>query len=861
MQSPHSKSIQTLYEKLNSSKNGLTQKQAESKLEKYGHNELKETHKINPIKILWEQVNSFLIYILLAATAIMLFFGSYLDAAVIFAIVIVNSLIGFFQQYRAEKAIANLKKLIRPISKVFRNGRIIEISSKEIVPGDIIVLTAGDKVTADARIISSKNLEVSEAVLTGESAPVSKLEGEIKEKIILAKRTNMLFAGTAVVKGEVRALVVETGMNTEFGNIAKTLQEIEDEETPMQKRLSKFSKQLGLIILCVVALLFVIGWLKGYDLFEMFFTSVTLAIGVIPEGLPAVLAIAFSIASVMLYKKNVIVRRLASVETLGSVSVICTDKTGTITEEKMTVKEFFFNDKYHLKEKIKMKKNKEFLSLLRTSIFSNDARYEIENKKYTYIGDPTETAYVKNALEFGVDKKILTEKFPTKDKIEFDSVRKMMSKIRSSGRGLIMYTKGASEQIVKNSSFELINGQIKKLTGRRKRELLEKASRMESKALRVLGFAYKNISSKTDTKESGLIFQGFIGMIDPPRKEVKDAIRACQSAGIKVKLITGDSLLTAKAIAAEVGITGEVISQEQLAKMSDEELDQRINDISIFARMTPKQKLRVAKMLQGKGEIVAMTGDGINDVLALKAADIGIAMGKRGTDVARDVSDLVLVDDNFASIVAGVEDGRVTYDNIKKFTKYMLSVNFSTLVLISIVSLLGMPLPITPILILWKNLLTDSIPALTLVLEKEKDVMKSKPRKEKSLLDGILKFILLAGFVNFLGQLIIYLFSFMKELPLPYIQTMVVTVGIYFELLFVYTCRNKKPLAEIGIFSNKWLNWAVLTAIGLHLILLYTPLSVIFNVVPLAFSDWLIVLPLALSGVVIFEVRKYFRKR
>ncbi len=866
MNNYHTKPIKEIFKEFQTSKKGLSESEAKVRLEKYGKNTIKKTKKFQLIKTIFQQFHSFLIYILIIAGAVMLYLGSLLDAIVIFAIVLLNAGIGFFQQYKAEKAIAGLKKLIIHKSIVIRNGKRLEIPSAQLVPGDIVFLEQGNKINADCRIIEQENLQTNEAILTGESLPISKVLKVLPQKTELAKMKNMLFTGTQVVRGECLAVVVSTGMNSVFGKIAGTLQEIKVQKTPMQKRLDKFSKQLGLIILGLIGLIIVIGISWGFDLIEMFLTSVALAISAIPEGLPAVLAIAFSISSVIMSKNNVIIRRLPAVESLGSVTVICSDKTGTITEEKMTIQRIFSNGKFYSKKlknvflnngKINVNKEKGLFQLLKTSILCNDARYEIIDGKYVLIGDPTEQTLIYNALDLNLDKKELIEKEPSIKKFKFDSKRKMMSVLRDNGKQNVLYSKGAPEKIIQISEFELINGKIKKLSKERKIELLEASKEMEKQALRVLGFGFKNVGKKEKVQEKGLIFLGFMGMIDPPRKEVKDAILRCKNAGIKVKIITGDSALTASAIAKQIGIEGEIVTSHELEKMSDEELKKRIDKIVIFARTSPHQKLRITKILQEKGEVVAITGDGINDVLALKAADIGIAMGIRGSDVARDISDVVLIDDNFSSIVQGVEEGRKTYDNIKKFTKYLLAVNFSEIILIMVVIFMGMPLPLLPLQLLWMNLVTDSFPALSLVKEKGENVMNSKPRKEKSLLSGVWKFIIIAGIINFIVLFIIYLIGMGRSWDLDLIRTLVLTAGIIFELSFIYACRSKKPLSKIGIFSNKWLNIAILVGFGLHLGLLYTPLAIAFKVVPLSLSNWLFILPFGVSGLVLFEIGKW----
>jgi len=574
-------------------------------------------------------------------------------------------------------------------------------------------------------------------------------------------------------------------------------------------------------------------------------------------------------------KHNVIIRRLPAVESLGSVSVICSDKTGTITEEKMSVKEIFSNNKFYTKrekimllknKKIDIKRHKELSQLLKTGVLCNDAHYELIEKRYEILGDPTENALLSASLDLGLNKKIMTEAEPSIMRFEFTSKRKMMSVVRNKNKNKVLYTKGALKKVLEVSVFEMINGQVRKLTEKRKKEIIDSSIKMQENALRVLAFAFKNFHAREKPKEEGLIFLGFVGMIDSPRKEVKNAISQCKDAGIKVKIITGDSALTATAIAKQIGVEGKTILEEELEKMSDTDLTDSIDEIAVFARTTPQQKLRITRILQQKGELVAITGDGINDALALKSADIGIAMGIRGTDVARDVSDVVLTDDNFASIVEGVKQGRKTYDNIKKFSKYFLAVNFSEVFLILFVLLMGMLygtekwfLPLLPLQILWINLVTDSFPALSLVFEKEESVMRSKPRNEKSILDDIWKFVIAAGLIALAAELAVYLIGINNGISMEKTRTYVLTTAIMFELFFVYACRSNRSLFKIGIFSNKWMNYSVLFSIALHLILLYTPIATFFNIVPLTLKDWMFVLPFSASGLLVFEIEKVVR--
>lgn len=867
----HTLTKEEIFRELKTSERGLTELEAKKRIETYGKNTIKKTHKFRPLKIFFSQFHSFLIYILIIAAAISFFIGHVIDASVISAIIILNAGIGFFQQFKAERAIINLKKLLVPKSKVFRGENVVEINSELLVPGDIVLIERGNSVNADLRIFESNALQTDESALTGESLPSNKSSGKLKKDISLAERENILFAGTKVVRGSAKAMVVSTGMHTSFGKIASDLQDIELQKTPMQKNLDNFSKQIAAVIISLIALLVLVGIFEKINSIEIFLTAVALAVSAIPEGLPAVLAISFAISASMMSKSNVIVRRLPAVESLGSVSIICSDKTGTITEEKMTIKEIFASDNFYIKKgsnlfrdnkEADLKINKHVYDLLKTGVLSSNARFQKVGDKYEFLGDPTENAILSASLDLGINKKDLTEKFPRINEIEFDSERKMMSIIRPSEtkNKNIIYSKGAIESLLQKSKYELISGKVKKLTKERKVQILNFSKKMEEDALRVISFAYKEFSEKEKASENDLVFLGFVGMIDPPRKEIRAAVKQCLDAGIKIKMITGDSALTAKAIANQVGIIGKIVTEQDLIKMSDTALMNSIDEIAIFARTSPHQKLRITKILQEKNEVVAITGDGINDVLALKAADVGISMGIRGTDVARDVSDIVLIDDNFASIVQGIKEGRKTYDNIKKFTRYLLAVNFSEIFLILFSVLFKLPLPLLPLQILWINLVTDSFPALALVFEKQEDVMKSKPRREKSILQGVWKHLILAGIITFVVKTGIFLLT-LNNYPIEKVRTMVLTTGILFELFFVYTMRTDKSLVKTGMFSNKWVNYAVLFSIALHLLLLYSPLGAVFGVVPLSIREWMFIVPFSVSGLVIFEIWKLVKKK
>jgi len=847
---------------------GLSSKEAEERLRQFGKNEIKEVYKVHPFKIFLKQFKSFLVYVLLLAIAISFLIKHYIDGSVIAAIVILNASLGFIQQYKTEKSILQLRQMFIPQAKVFRDKKLKIISSQDIVPGDVILFEEGDKILADCRIIETEVVEVNEAVLTGESNSIEKYDTLVREDGIITDRINMLYAGTILVKGKVKAVVVSTGMATEFGRIALKLQEIALPETPMQKKLDKFARQISLIIFIIVAVTFFLGIAQGKEKIEMFLTSIALFVSAIPEGLPAIITISLAYATKRMLKNNVLIRRLSAAETLGSVTIICSDKTGTMTEEKMSVVTAFCNNKfYKVQEKgifLKNKKigiddDKELYTLIKTSILSSNARFEQvdRSKEYTIIGDPTESAFVSLALDAGINKKFLTEQEPRIREIAFSSERRMMSILRKVERGNVVYCKGSPSMVIEKSFFEYKDNGLFSLSERRKEELLKTAEFLEKKGLRVMAFAYK-FTHSDKYPEEGLTFAGLMALLDPPRPEVKPAIELCKQAGIKVKMITGDSMLTAKTIGEEIGITGKVVGGRELEEMSDEELIEQIDEIAIFARISPSQKLRIVEILEKKGEEIAITGDGINDILALKKADIGVAMGKRGSDVARDVSDMILLDDNFASILKGIEEGRVVYDNSKKATKFLLASNFDEILLIAYSILFSLPLPILPIQILWVNLASDAFPALALSRENPENVMKTKPRKEASLLNDIFLFVMIAGIISVASSLLIFHYG-LGNLSIEKTRTMVMFTTIGFEVFFVFSCRSNKPIHKIGYFSNKYILYAVGAMIAMQAILVFTPLAGYFSIVSLTGKEWLFVLAASVPGLIFFEGAKYFK--
>tara|TARA_Y100000310_G_scaffold288212_1_gene313654 strand:+ start:154 stop:2736 length:2583 start_codon:yes stop_codon:yes gene_type:complete len=852
----HTFSRKEVIEELDSSIEGLSKGEVSNRLKKYGFNKLKKVKRFNALKVFLEQFKSFLIIILIFAAILSIFMKSVIDSVIIFAILLINAGIGFFQEYKAEKAIEELKKLMVPKTRVFRNGKVMNINSYEVVPGDILVLREGDKIVADARILKLDGLKVNEAALTGESVPENKIHSKISDSLPLVDRVNMVYQGTQVIVGSGRAIVIATGMNTELGKISELVQKTESEKNPFKQRLDSFAKKIGIFILILSALVVGLLILIEANVFDSLLVAVSLAVSAIPEGLPAVISLGFAFATRRMLRSKILVRKLPASETLGRTTVICTDKTGTLTEEEMRVVSIYSDGR------LNPAKNKDLL--LRIGVLCNKARIEKNDfDKYYFIGDPTETALIVSAKDNFLDKKELTEKEPKIKEFAFSSERKMMSVVRQRNEIPISYVKGAPEKIISKSNYELINNTEVRLSDKRKEELIKEYEKMAKKGLRVLGFAYKELKGLKITQQSAekeLVFVGFQGMIDPPRREVKNAITLCKNAGIKVIMITGDSRLTAEAVANKIGLVGRSIESKELATMSDSELLKKIDDVSVFSRISPEDKLRIINILKQKNEIVAMTGDGVNDAPALKRADIGISMGIRGTDVARDSSDIILLDDNFASIVEGVKEGRTIYDNIQKFIKFLLSANFSEMALIILVILIWRNpelLPLLPLQILWINLVTDGLPALALSAEPmEKDVMQRKPNK-KGILSGIKLFIFVASLFSFL---VYFLFFYLNMENIVMARTIIVTFAVMFQMVLVFNCKTNKSILKSPM--NKQLIYAVLISVVLHLIVLYTPIRTLFGFVSLGVFDWIKLLSLCLFGFIFIEVFKFFdRKR
>ena len=837
-------------QEMKSSVKGLSEGEAKARIEKYGPNELTAVAGKGKLAIFLEQFSSFIVYILIAATIISALLGEYVDAVVIGIILVLNAVMGFIQEYKAEKSIDALKRLASPQCVVIRDGKEKKVFSNTIVPGDILFLEPGEKIPADARILTEMNLTIEEASLTGESVPVHKHKDAISKSATLGDRKNMLYSSTIVTEGHGTAVVVGTGMNTQIGKIAHMIQSAPVEETPLQKRLKRLGTKLGMITIVVCVIVFFTGILRGGSVLEMFLAAVSLAVAAIPEGLPAVVTISLALGVQKMVKRNALIRKLPSVETLGSTTVICTDKTGTLTQNEMTVTKLYVDHEtvevsgtgYSPEGKIGRKVDS---LLFRIGVLCNDASLDKDEKDWKITGDPTEGCLLTVAEKAGVDHNGLQKRLPRIDEKGFDSTRKMMTTIHKEGKKVFAYTKGAPDQIVKGCSKILVKGKVRKITAKDKEDILGANDGYASHALRVLGFAYQPLSSKYSKKglEKDMIFVGLQGMIDPPREEVKIAIEKCRSAGIKVVMITGDYKQTAVAVGEKIGLVGKAVEGEEIDKI---DLDKHVEDIAIYARVDPEHKLKIVKALKKKGHIVAMTGDGINDAPALKQADIGVSMGITGTDVAKDASDMVLTDDNFTSIVNAVEEGRNIYDNIKKFVNYLLSSNMGEVLVLFVAMLIGFSdsagaivLPLVAIQILWMNLITDGLPALALGVDPvDPRSMEKPPRPPGSTIisRNMAWSIVVIGILVCVGTL----YVFKRGLPdVTHARSMALTTIIVLEIVRLEMIRSQYHTKTL---SNGWLNLAVLTVLGLQMIVLYTPLNHIFKVVPLSLGDWGLIL-------------------
>lgn len=859
----HSCSVEEIAKNLKTNINiGLSDDEAQKRFERYGPNNLKEKKKESIFVKFIKQFNDFMIITLIIAAIVSAVVSKlngeadYIDSIIIVAIVVFNAIMGLVQEQKAEKSLEALKKMTAPNAKVRRNGRVQEIDATLVVPGDIVILEAGNYVPADCRLINSYNLKIEESALTGETIPSLKDSSKIlKENTAMGDLCNMVFATTIVVNGHGEAIVVETGMNTRVGKIAGMIIEDESPETPIQKKLAEVGKILAIACIIICVLIFVIGIFKKIPIIEMFMTSVGLAVAAIPEGLPAIVTIMLSIGVTKMAKKNSIIRKLPAVETLGSSSVICSDKTGTLTQNKMTVTE--------IRNCFGRANSNERKFILELGTMCTDTTEERINGKLGFVGEATEVAISNAAMEEGVSKSFLYDEMKRINDIPFDSKRKMMTTIHKYGNGYRIITKGAPDVLLKRCSNCYSGGQIVPIFSK-KDDINEQNNKMAEKALRVIAVAYKDVEKLPEMQdvEKDLIFCGLIGMIDPPREGVKEAVRTCRRAGIKTVMITGDHLQTAKAIAKELGILkrGDLaIDGETLERMSQHELEQNIMDYSVFARVSPEHKVRIVKAFQSTGAVVAMTGDGVNDAPALKNADIGIAMGKGGTDVAKNAADMILLDDNFVTIVEAVKQGRNIYDNIKKAIHFLISTNIGEIVTIFFGLVLGIKSPLLAIQLLWINLVTDSLPAIALGLEKEEEnIMSRLPRNPKKNLfaDGLWWKIMIEGAM--LGMFTLLAFSIGNRLYSVEVgRTMAfLTLGIL-ELVHSFNIKSEESIFKIGIFENKYLIGALVLGVILQVIVVVvSPLAQVFSLVPLTGIQWLYTVLIAIAPIPIVEIQK-----
>lgn len=863
----HTKSEQEVLEYLHSGSDGVTDEEALQRSQIYGKNELDEGKSKTLFGMFLEQFKNLMVIILLIAAAISGFSHDLTDTFIILAVVLINAVLGVLQESKAEKALAALKKMSSPHVKVKRSGEVKQIDTEELVPGDVVLLEAGDFVPADMRLLESASLHIEEAALTGESVPVEKIVAQInKTDIVIGDRRNMAYSGSSVTYGRGIGVVTAIGMNTEVGKIASHLSNTESQETPLQKKLAQMSRYLTMGIIAISVIIFIGGVLQGRNYLEMFLTAVGLAVAAIPEGLPAVITIVLALGVQKMAKRNSIVRKLSAVETLGSTEIICSDKTGTLTQNKMTVKEVYLGGRV-LKADDLAEKNKGFAIFTHSLVLNNDSKVAISGNNSSFIGDPTETALTDFAASKGIEKDAIDELAPRINEIPFDSERKLMSTIHEMNGRYRVITKGAPDVLLDRCSSILLDGEILALTEEHAYQIIEGNKAMAGKALRVLAVAIKDVeelppSITSESIESGMVFVGLVGMIDPPRTEVQEAIRVCSEAGIRPIMITGDHKDTAAAIAKELGMIDnedEVITGSELNRIKEKEFEKLVSKYSVYARVSPEHKVRIVNAWKKKGRVVAMTGDGVNDAPALKAADIGIGMGITGTDVAKGVSNMVLADDNFATIVIAVEEGRKIYSNIQKAIQFLLSSNLGEVVTLFIATMLNWTI-LFPIHILWVNLVTDTLPALALGVEKaEKDVMRQKPRRADSSFfsDGVGVSILYQGI--FKGMLTLAAYYLGLTLYSAEVATTMAfaTLGLIQLTHSLNVRSNTQSLFKLGLFSNMYLIGAIAFSAVLQLVVIVVPyLNDIFKVKQLNMEQWAIVLAASLAIIPIVEAAK-----
>ncbi len=876
----HSLSSEVIYTRLQSSPVGLTGAEAGRRLAEHGPNELQASHRISPWMLLLEQFKNVLIIILLVATVLSAFLGHGIEAIAIAVIVLFAILLGFVQEYRAERAIDALRRMAAPTATVFRDGQEVELPVRDLVPGDSVVLRAGDKIPADLRLIETVNLQIEESALTGESVPAEKHTGSLADRdLALGDRRNMAYAGTAVTYGRGRALVVATGMATEFGKIALMLQTVETGRTPLQENLDKVGRTLALASILVVAIIVGLGIWRGQPFIEMFIFGIALAVAVVPEALPAVVTISLAVGVQRMVRRHALMRRLQAVETLGSISVICSDKTGTLTKDEMTVRRIFVAGQVIEVSGAgyepfglftcagqKIDPSESLKSLLKAAALASDATLLHDGDRWHSKGDPTEGALVVAAAKAGLQKTDLESQFPRLHEIPFTSETKRMTTLHRGPDGLTACAKGAPEIILDSCKQWLTADGETVLDVSIREMILEAARRMAGGALRVLAVASKPVAT-LENAERGMLFLGLIGMIDPPRPEAKAAIQTCVEAGIKTVMITGDHPLTAQAVAGELGLlkTGRIVTGAELEAMSEEELEREVEHIEVYARVSPAHKLRVVTALQKNGHIVAMTGDGVNDAPALKKADIGVAMGITGTDVTREAAAMTLTDDNFVSIVAAVEEGRGIFDNIKKYLMYLLSSNIGEIGLMAGATLLGLPLPLTAVQILYVNLATDGLPALALAVDPpDPGLMRRKPRNPRTgiFTRPVITLMLVGGIWSTMVNLSLFIWAWNSGRSHDEAITMTFVSLVLIQFFKAYNFRSDRRSVLNHPFANKWLNMAIIWELILLGLIIYIPvLQNPFGTFSLTPVDWAIILSLAFSVSPVLEAAKWLERR
>ena len=878
----YQKEVPELLAEFGTSLSGLSSSEASRRLLEHGPNELRAARRISPWVLLLEQFKNTLILILLIAVVLSAFMSHALEAVAIGVIVLFAVGLGFIQEYRAERAIEALKRMAAPTAAVIRHGEELAIPARDLVPGDLILIRAGDQIPADVRLVEAFNLQVDEAALTGESVPAEKSARALPDPdLAVGDRRNIAYAGTSASYGRGRGLVVATGMQTEFGKIAQLLQTVETGRTPLQENLDKVGGLLARAAFAVVALIVGLGLLRGQPFLEILLFGIALAVAVVPEALPAVVTISLAIGVQRMVRRNGLIRRLSAVETLGSTSVICSDKTGTLTKDEMTIRRIFVSGQTLEVTGAGYEPAGEFLAggspvrpsaalaaLLSAGALASDARLtrDGENGQWLIKGDPTEGALLVAAAKAGLDKASLDSFFQRFDEIPFSSETKRMTTLHTFPEGPTAFSKGALEVILDSCSRQASESGESPLSRAEKEAILEAGRRMAGEALRVLALARKPDAAR-DNADKEMVFLGLVGMIDPPRPEAKAAVLTSEQAGIKVVMITGDHPLTAQAIAKELGIlkTGRVVTGLELETMSEAELEREVEDIEVYARVSPAHKLRVVAALQKKGHIVAMTGDGVNDAPALKKADIGIAMGITGTDVSKEAAAMTLTDDNFASIVAAVEEGRGVFGNIRKYLMYLLSSNIGEIGLMLGVSLLGLPLPLSAVQLLYVNLATDGLPALALAVDPfETDLMRRKPRDQRTgiFTRPVVTLMLTGGLWSTAVNLGLFIWAINSGRSIKEAMTMTFVSLVLIQFFKAYNYRSDRNSVLDRPFSNRWLNLAIAWELGLLALIIYVPfLRVIFGTYALPPVDWAIIGGLALSVSPVLELAKWMERR